>query len=213
MAAANAPATATATGNAPAAITLLPPQPGSRRTRHPQADLIREKVLFDSFRSSQIIANTSQIDWYFSNENLKKDQLILNCINAKGPNSAVNIYRVAGRLKKVCESKISDWQVIDACRGSKMVDVVDKNHIRRKVPYVVDDSDEDDGIWGEEDKRPRLKPIPAHPGIKVGTFVVHFTLVLWGLMVTDSITEEHSYRLRGEVHRCAHDAEGVRGGV
>lgn len=52
-----------------------------------------------------------------------------------------------------------------------MVDVIDKSHIRRKMTYMIEDSD-DDGVWGDEDMRPRLKPIPIHPGIKAGTFMV-----------------------------------------
>jgi hypothetical protein len=52
-----------------------------------------------------------------------------------------------------------------------MVDVIDKSHIRRKMTYVLEDSD-DDGVWGDEDERPRLKPVPVHPGIKAGTFMV-----------------------------------------
>ena len=74
---------------------------------------------------------------------------MLTAINKKGPNSAVNVFQVSGRLKNVTNSKVSDWQIIDACRNSKMVDVVDKNHIRRKMPFV-----------DEEDKKENATPAP-----------------------------------------------------
>jgi hypothetical protein len=74
---------------------------------------------------------------------LRKDVDIFNLINVKGPNSAVNVGNLHRRffgLNKggVISPKLSAWQIIDAVKDTKMVDVVDKTHVVRKVPFVDD---------------------------------------------------------------------------
>lgn len=113
---------------------------------------------------------------------MRKDVDIFNLINAKGPNSAVNVGNLHRRfigLNKggVISSKLSAWQIIDAVKDSKMVDVVNKTHAVRKVPFV-DDSYNHDVLWGTEDKQPKMKPIPVHPGIKACMFKVYTLLGL-----------------------------------
>ncbi len=116
---------------------------------------------------------------------MRKDVDILNLIKAKGPNSAVNVGNIHRRffdLDKggVISPKPSVWQIIEAVKDSKMVDVVDKTHVIRKVPFV-DDSVSHDVIWRMEDRQPKIKPIPVHPGIKAGIFKVYTLLGLAAL--------------------------------
>jgi hypothetical protein len=161
-----------------AARPVVPPAPlgaSSSRQPHPQADEICKEVRLSSHASIYLHQLTyySQIDWYFCDKNLKKDGTIFSYITAKGPNTPVNVGRLSARLKHKFSPKVSVWQILDACKNSTMVDVVDSKHIQRKVTYVQPESDDEgDGVWDEQDKRPRLKPIPVHPGITAGIYKV-----------------------------------------
>lgn len=68
--------------------------------------------------------------------------------------------------------KLKDDKFAMALSPSKTLNVVDGDKVNRKIPFVYtpteDSDDSDDGIWNDNDKKPKFKPVPAHPAAKFG---------------------------------------------